>query len=555
MLVPTRARPGYLDVALGSIMPQARDAGVEVIVVSDGPDAAIAEVAQRHHADILTLPVARCLNAARNAGAEAAHGELIVFVDDDVLAPDGWLSALLAGVRAAPDIDVFGGPIRPLLEGGGPRYCGREPAPISALDLGPHDCDTTFVWGANMAIRSRALRRVGPFDETISDLRGDEEDWIRRYAAAGGRVRYIAAAGVHHRRTATDATLRRMCGAAYVLGRAARRNDVRVGAPKTPAAELRVLVGCAWHAVRRRCGYGIVMFAGAAGRVRETLAPDGAGTSRGVAPPSDLPADDFMSGTSGQVFGIRATTRALAQDALADAIALASVRGRRLQRDAAAGPRRRILALGIERTDVSNLMAGIRAELTRSRHQLELVTMPAGECGKFENLNALLARHPAAGHDWLLIVDDDVVLPSGFLDQFVFLAERFDLSLAQPAHRHRSHAAWQVTRRRPFSVVRETGFVEIGPVTAFHARTFDALLPFPELRFGWGLDSHWSAVAGASGWRVGVIDATPVRHGLRLIASSYDRNDAIDEARAFLRDKPYTRAVDAQRTLAIHRSW
>ena len=52
-----------------------------------------------------------------------------------------------------------------------------------------------------------------------------------------------------------------------------------------------------------------------------------------------------------------------------------------------------------------------------------------------------------------------------------------------------------------------------------------------------------------------MVDATPVRHGLRLIASSYDRSDAIAEARAFLQDKPYTRAVDAQRTLATHRSW
>lgn len=555
MLVPTRARPGYLDVALDSIMPQAHAAGAEVIVVSDGPDAEIAEVALRHRAAIVTLPVARCLNAARNAGAEAAHGELIVFVDDDVLAPEGWLSALLAGVRAAPDIDVFGGPIRPLLEGGGPRYCGREPAPISALDLGPDDCDTSFVWGANMAIRSRAFDRIGRFDESLSD-RGDEEDWIRRYAAVGGRVRYIAAAGLHHRRTAADATLRRMSHAAYALGRAARRNDVRVGAPKTTAAELRVLAGCAWHAVRRRCGYGVVMFAGAAGRVRETLAPAEARPGPVRAPtPAGLSVDDFMSGTSGQVFGIRATTGAQAQDTLADAIAVVSLQGRRLQRDASAGPSRRILALGIERTDVPNLMAGVRAELARSHHQLQLVTMPAGSGGKFENLNSLLAQHPATGHDWLLVVDDDVVLPSGFLDNFVFLAERFDLSLAQPAHRRRSHAAWEVTRRRPFSVVRETGFVEIGPVTAFHARTFDALLPFPELRFGWGLDSHWSAVARAHGWRIGVVDATPVSHGMRLIAASYDRSDAIAEARAFLQDRPYTRAVDAQRTLATHRSW
>ena len=98
-------------------------------------------------------------------------------------------------------------------------------------------------------------------------------------------------------------------------------------------------------------------------------------------------------------------------------------------------------------------------------------------------------------HDWLLLIDDDVLLPRGFLDRFLFLAERFSLDLAQPAHRLSSHAAWPLTRRRPFSVVRETPFVEIGPVTAFSRRTFSTLLPFPELRMGWGLDAHWAALA------------------------------------------------------------
>jgi hypothetical protein len=97
--------------------------------------------------------------------------------------------------------------------------------------------------------------------------------------------------------------------------------------------------------------------------------------------------------------------------------------------------------------------------------------------------------------------------------------------------------------------------VEIGPVFALHASTFGVLLPFPPLRVGWGLDSHWSAVAREHAWKQGVIDATPVRHGLRLIASSYDRSGAVQEARAFRADRPYTNAVDAQRTLVTHRSW
>jgi hypothetical protein len=170
-------------------------------------------------------------------------------------------------------------------------------------------------------------------------------------------------------------------------------------------------------------------------------------------------------------------------------------------------------------------------------------------------MNALLAAHPPEGHDWLLVIDDDVRLPAGFLDAFVFLIERFDLRLAQPAHRARSHAAWQVTRRRPGSVVRQTAYVEIGPVTAFHAKTYDVLLPFPELRVGWGLDAYWAALAAERGWRLGVVDATPIRHGLRRIAAHYDRDDAIQEAHRFLAGKPYIRAHDAQRTLVTHRTW
>jgi hypothetical protein len=96
--------------------------------------------------------------------------------------------------------------------------------------------------------------------------------------------------------------------------------------------------------------------------------------------------------------------------------------------------------------------------------------------------------------------------------------------------------------------------VEIGPLIAFHAEAFDALLPFPALRAGWGLDAHWAAVARDHGWPLGIVDATPIRHGVRRTAAAYDRDEAIAEARRFLKDKPYVKAVEAQRTLATHRT-
>jgi hypothetical protein len=265
--------------------------------------------------------------------------------------------------------------------------------------------------------------------------------------------------------------------------------------------------------------------------------------------------DDFLSGASGLVFGKRATTRALLVDAIADARVLLRGQPWRLRRAALAWPRRRVLALGIERPEEANLLASARDELLRSKHVIDFDSTTVGERGKFENLNALLARNPPHGYDWLLVLDDDVSLPRGFLDTFVFLIERFGLRLAQPAHRARSHAAWQITRRRPGSLVRETSYVEIGPAVAFHAATFDVLLPFPELRAGWGLDAHWAALARDHRWPIGIVDATPVRHGLRRIAAAYDRDEAIAEGRQFLADRPYLKASESQHTLATHRTW
>lgn len=271
IVIPTRARAGYLEVALASLVPQARALGAEIVVVSDGGDPPTAAAADRHGVRLVCAPQPKGINAARNRGVAAARSELVVFVDDDIEAPSGWLGAILTGASAAPDADVFGGPIRARLEGGGPRACGREPAPITTLDLGGEDRDAALVWGANMAVRRRALDTLGPFDETLAGC-GDEEDWLRRYAARGGRVRYLAAAGVEHRRTAADATLRALARGAYQRGRAARRYDVHKGTAPPASGELRVLAGCAWHAVRRRCVNGLVLGAQTAGRLREALA-------------------------------------------------------------------------------------------------------------------------------------------------------------------------------------------------------------------------------------------------------------------------------------------
>ncbi len=152
--------------------------------------------------------------------------------------------------------------------------------------------------------------------------------------------------------------------------------------------------------------------------------------------------------------------------------------------------------VGVARAENLRTVARLRRELTRSRHDVALhFAPPAAGAGKWANVNAALAAAPLGDADWLLIVDDDVILPRGFLDRFLALAEGFGFELAQPAHAFASHAAWDITRRRPGVLARRTRFVEIGPVTALSARAARELLPFPDLQMGWGLDARWSAIA------------------------------------------------------------
>src|SRR6202042_3807972 len=72
IVIPTRQRPAYLDVALASVQPQARAAGAEIVVVNDGGDQATIAVAHRHGARVVAPPSPGGLNAARNAGIDAA---------------------------------------------------------------------------------------------------------------------------------------------------------------------------------------------------------------------------------------------------------------------------------------------------------------------------------------------------------------------------------------------------------------------------------------------------------------------------------------------------
>jgi glycosyltransferase involved in cell wall biosynthesis len=278
VIVPTRRRARYLRVALASLAAQ--DFGhdsYEVLVVDDGPSDDTRE-ATRAIAEETGAPITYVeregvpgLNSARNTGIAKAASDLFVLVDDDIEAPPHWLREVVEGRRRHPEAHAFGGPITVRLEGSRLRMCGREPPPITTLDGGSDDREIELVWGANMAIDRSALELAGTFDPGVP-YGFDEDMWERRLRAGGGRIFYLARAGLVHRRDRDDARLGALVRAAYKRGRALRAYVEHRGVAPSLARELRVLAGCVVHIFRYRCGNGILLTAHSAGRVREALA-------------------------------------------------------------------------------------------------------------------------------------------------------------------------------------------------------------------------------------------------------------------------------------------
>ena len=260
----------------------------------------------------------------------------------------------------------------------------------------------------------------------------------------------------------------------------------------------------------------------------------------------------FSSGVHGTVAGKRGALRRLNDQGLDAWLTLSGTR-RRIARLAARAPRRDVLVATVYGPE-SRCIGPTLDELRGSRHHVRVAAGSTADLreGKFQNLRQLLADQEPA--DWTLVVDDDLRVPRNFLDGFIALVEAFEFDLAQPAQTLASHAAWPSARRVPFSVARQTNFVEIGPLTAFRRRAAAELLPPPPLAMGWGLDLHWGALAHERGWKLGVIDALPVRHEWRPVGGSYSAADATAEAQRFLADKPYIHAADAGRTIEEYRA-
>jgi GT2 family glycosyltransferase len=204
VVIPTCGRPDCLRRALEGLRQQhLPETDFEVLVVDDGGDPP-ADPTAVSHADRLKLKVIRKPNgglaSARNAGARAARGELLVFMDDDIEPCADFLRAHLAA--HGPDRRV-------VALGSLPYPADLEITPfLYYLERVRHyDLFLRYPSGdipmpplnGNSSVRRAEFQAAGGYDEDFSSYGGEDTEMGWRLLQRGVAFVYAPEARGHHR--------------------------------------------------------------------------------------------------------------------------------------------------------------------------------------------------------------------------------------------------------------------------------------------------------------------------------------------------------------------
>jgi glycosyltransferase involved in cell wall biosynthesis len=107
IVIPSSGREGSIERTLAAVaVPSTNGNQVEVVIVDDTPDQSLATAidALREGLAIRIVRGPRTgPGAARNAGAQAARGDLLIFIDDDCSPEPQWLSAYQSEFARYPE--------------------------------------------------------------------------------------------------------------------------------------------------------------------------------------------------------------------------------------------------------------------------------------------------------------------------------------------------------------------------------------------------------------------------------------------------------------------
>jgi glycosyltransferase involved in cell wall biosynthesis len=198
VVVPVFRDPIRATEAIVALLDQSMPTGIalDVVVVDDGSGDGTAERLS-HINDprvrLLALPENVGRSAARNAGAEAARGAIVVFMDCDCLpTSNGFIAAHIEALQSA--VASTG-----RVTGDGAGFWHRYQHDASLRRERQHAAGAAYSGSSqNLAVRAETFLAVGGFDTGYRHYGFEDRDLLLRIAREG-RVVWTPAAMVRHR--------------------------------------------------------------------------------------------------------------------------------------------------------------------------------------------------------------------------------------------------------------------------------------------------------------------------------------------------------------------
>jgi GT2 family glycosyltransferase len=186
----------------------------DVVVVDNASTDGTAELLARDHPDVRVLRLARNTGFAGGvqAGLDATDAEYVALLNNDAVADEGWLAALVDEATAHPEAAAvtsrmyLAGRTPPALNNTGvlllPTGYGTD-RDFGADDAVRPEAGEVFGFSGGAALlRTSAVRAVGGFPVPFF-LYYEDTDLAWRLRCAGWTVRYTPRAVVHHEHSAT----------------------------------------------------------------------------------------------------------------------------------------------------------------------------------------------------------------------------------------------------------------------------------------------------------------------------------------------------------------